>query len=95
MGPQYCKLLKGYIIQNITQTLELFEAAEENYRADVAVESFVFRYTMAPNECPQYSNSSKYTIYAHNNREFGYGLLPRFFFQEGHRRKKMLLDSHP
>ena len=33
----------GHIIQNITQTLELFEAAEENYRDDAAVESFVFR----------------------------------------------------
>ena len=28
----------GNRIQNITQTLELFEAAEENYRDDAAVE---------------------------------------------------------
>ena len=27
----------------------------------------VFRCISAPNECPQYSNSSKYTTYAHNN----------------------------
>ena len=31
MAPQCCKLLKGYRIQNFTKTLELFEAAEENY----------------------------------------------------------------
>ena len=50
----------GNRIQNITQTLEL-EAAEENYRGVVAVESFSFRY----------SNSSKYTTYAHKQmREF-------------------------
>ena len=42
----------GNRIQNITQTLELFEAAEENYRDDAAVESFAFRYTRAPNEYP-------------------------------------------
>ena len=41
----------GNRIQNITQTLKLFEAAEENYRDDAAVESFVFRYTRAPIEC--------------------------------------------
>ena len=29
------------IIQNITQTLELFEAAEENYRNDAAVDKGV------------------------------------------------------
>ena len=53
MAPQCCKLLnlKGYRIQNITQTLELFEAAEENYWDDVAVESFSF--------VPQYRNSSQ------------------------------------
>ena len=34
----------GNRIQNITQTLELFEAAKENYREDAAVESFVLRY---------------------------------------------------
>ena len=53
MAPQYGKLLWGNIIQNITQTPELFEAAEENYRDDIANESFVFRYTRAPNECPE------------------------------------------
>ena len=37
-----CKLLKGYRIQNITQTLELFESAEENHWDDAAVESFTF-----------------------------------------------------
>ena len=42
----------GNRIQNITQTLELYEAAEENYRDDAAAESFVFRYTRAPKECP-------------------------------------------
>ena len=42
----------GNRIQNITQTLELFKAAEENYRDDAAVESFVSWYTRAPNECP-------------------------------------------
>ena len=31
MAPQCCKLLKGYRIQNIPQTIEIFEAAEENY----------------------------------------------------------------
>ena len=40
MSPQCCKLLKGYRIQNITQTPELFKAAEENYWDDAAVESF-------------------------------------------------------
>ena len=29
---------RGNIIQNITQTLELYEAAEENYWDDAAVE---------------------------------------------------------
>ena len=42
----------GNRIQNITQTLELYEAAKENYRNDAAVERFAFRYTRAPNECP-------------------------------------------
>ena len=37
----------GNRIQNITRILELFEAAEENYPDDAAVESFVFRYTRA------------------------------------------------
>ena len=41
----------GSRIQNITQTLELFEADEENYRDDAAVWSFVLRYTRALNEC--------------------------------------------
>ena len=51
-------MLKVYRIQNITmQTLENFEAAEENYWDDVAVESFSSR--------------------------------------EGHRRRKILMDSHP
>ena len=40
MSPQCCKLPKGYKIQNITQTLELFEVAEENYWDDDAAESF-------------------------------------------------------
>ena len=31
-----------------------------------------------PTSAPQYSNSSKYTTYAHNNQKFGHGL--RFFF---------------
>ena len=35
---------EGSRIQNITQTLELFEAAEENYWGVTAVESFNFRY---------------------------------------------------
>ena len=53
MAPQYGILLNGgNRIQNITQTLELFKAAEENYRDDVAVDSFVFKYTRSPNECP-------------------------------------------
>ena len=42
MAPQFCKLLKGYRILNITQTLRLFKAAEENYWDDAAVESFSF-----------------------------------------------------
>ena len=62
----------GNRIQNITQTLELFEAAEESYRDDATVESFVFRYIRAPIDSPQYSNSSKYTIYSHNNQKFGH-----------------------
>ena len=41
----------GNRIQNITQTLEIFEAAEQNYRDDAAVESFVLRYTRAPDKC--------------------------------------------
>ena len=41
-------------VQNITQTLELFEATEENYRDDASVESFVFRYTRAPIVCMQF-----------------------------------------
>ena len=55
MAPQYGKLLGPYggnRIQNITQTLELFVAAEKNYRDYAADESFVFRYTRAPNDCP-------------------------------------------
>ena len=85
MAPQCGKRLWGNRIQNITQTLELFEAAEENYRDDAAVESFVFRYTRAPKECPAiyYRNSRKYSIYAHNNQKFGHSLRPPFFFHEG------------
>ena len=81
MAPQYmANCYEGKRIQNITQTLELFKAAEENYCDDAAVESFVFRYTRTPKECLQYSNISKYTIYAHNNQKFG----P----QGGHGRRK-------
>ena len=59
--------------------LKLFEAAEENYQDDAAVESFVFRNTRAPNECPTKDrNSSKYTIYANNNQKFGHSLRPPF-----------------
>ena len=78
----------GNGIQNITQTLKLFEAAEENYRDDAAVESFVFRYTRAAS-APQYSNSSKYDIYAHNNQKFGHSLRPPFFLSPrvGHGRR--------
>ena len=48
----------GNRIQNITQTLEFIEAAEENYRDDV-----LFLDTPGhPTSAPQYSNSSKYTI---------------------------------
>ena len=43
MAPQYANCYGGDRIQNITQTLELFEAAEKNYRDDVAVESFVHK----------------------------------------------------
>ena len=32
-----------------------------------------------PTSAPQYSNSSKYTIYAHNNQTFGHSLRPPFF----------------
>ena len=43
----------GNIIQNITQTLEFYEAAKENYyQGDAAVERYTFRYTRAPKECP-------------------------------------------
>ena len=38
--------LKGYRIQNITQTFELFEAAEENYWGVAAVEGFIFSISM-------------------------------------------------
>ena len=40
---------------------------------------------------PQYSNSSKYTIYAHNNQKFGHSLRPR----GGHGRRQFLIDSYP
>ena len=36
----------------------------------------------------QYSNSSKYIIYAHNNQKFGHRL-------RGHGRIQILMDSHP
>ena len=32
-----------------------------------------------PTSAPQYSNSCKYTIYAHNNLKFGHSLWPPFF----------------
>ena len=51
MARQCGKRLWGNGIQNITQKLELYEAAEENYWV-AAVESFVFRYTRAPYKCP-------------------------------------------
>ena len=44
MAPQGCKLLKGYRIQNITQTLELFKAAEEHYWDDALLRVLVLRY---------------------------------------------------
>ena len=50
MAHQYGKLLTES--KTSPRHLELFEAAEENYRDDAAVESFVFRYTWAPTECP-------------------------------------------
>ena len=68
VATQCGKLPKGYRIQNITQTLYFFEAAEENYWDDDAVESFSFRYIRALKECPAihwYSNSNKYIPHKH------------------------------
>ena len=52
-------------IQNITQTLKLFEAAEENYRDDALLRVLFLDTPGHPTSAPQYSNSSKYTIYMH------------------------------
>ena len=43
----------GNKIQNITQTLELFEAAEKNYWDDVAVESFSFQIHQGTQRVPR------------------------------------------
>ena len=41
---------------------------------------------------PQYCNRAKIP---HNNQKFGHSLRPQFFLRGGHRRRKMLMDSHP
>ena len=45
-----------------------------------------------PTSAPQYSNNSKYTIYAHKNHKVGHSMRPPFIFQG---RRKILKDSHP
>ena len=44
-----------------------------------------------PTSASQYSSSSKYTTYAHNNQKFGHSLRPRGV----HRRRQFLTDYHP
>ena len=50
-----------------------------------------------PTSAPQYSNSSKYTTYAHYNQKFGHSFRPPFFyiFFLSHGRRNILMDSHP
>ena len=53
-----------------------------------------------PTSAQQYSNSSKYTIYAHNNQKFGHSLQPPLKKKiiipgGGHGRRKKLMDFHP
>ena len=60
--------------QKITHTLELFGAAKVNYGDDN-----IFLDTPGqPMSAPQYSNSSKYTTYAH--KKFGHSFRPFFTF---------------
>ena len=82
MAPQCWKLVLGYRIQNITQTLELFEAAGENNSDDVAVESFSFQIHEGTQQVPRNTVTVANTTYAHNNQKFWHSLFPPFFFHE-------------
>ena len=66
------KLRKGYKIKNITQTLELFEAAGKKYWDEQYWDFLVFIDTSGHlMSDPQYSNGFKYTRYAHTYQKFG------------------------
>ena len=64
--------------QNITQTLQLFEAAEKNNEMMPLLRVLFLDTPGHPMSAPQYRNSSQYTIYAHTNQKFGHSLRPPF-----------------
>ena len=78
----------GDRIQNITQTLELFEAAGENNSDDVAVESFSFQIHEGTQQVPRNTVTVANTTYAHNNQKFWHSLFPPFFSTRRSRKKK-------
>ena len=78
----------GNRIQNITQTLELFDAAEENYRDDADLLRVLFKIHQGTEQVPRNTVTVTYTMHI-TIRNSGIASGLRFFSTRGSRKNKI------